>query len=264
MPHVLTLRLAAPLQAWGVQSRFARRMTERTPTKSGVIGLLAAALGLRRTDSLDEFDGLRFGVRVEQPGTLLRDFHTAHNDSGGSMPLSERYYLQDAVFLAGLEAVERQPLERLARAVAHPYFPLFLGRRSCPPDGPIETNISEGGLETVLRDAPWAASSRLREVLSATDTVLQGGYGELLVEPPADASGAADGFEDRIADQPISFDPRRRRYSMRTVTRLKPVHFQLLSSRHSGGNALPPAADPFDTVRDLTPTPDGASPQESA
>ena len=44
----LLLRLAAPLQAWGADSKFEPRKTAREPTKSGVIGLLAAALGLRR------------------------------------------------------------------------------------------------------------------------------------------------------------------------------------------------------------------------
>ena len=45
----LLLRLAAPLQAWGADSKFETRKTNREPTKSGVIGLLAAALGLPHT-----------------------------------------------------------------------------------------------------------------------------------------------------------------------------------------------------------------------
>ena len=47
----LLLRLAAPLQSWGASSKFGRRATEREPTKSGVIGLVAAALGIRRTEA---------------------------------------------------------------------------------------------------------------------------------------------------------------------------------------------------------------------
>ena len=59
----LLLRLAAPLQAWGADSKFETRKTNREPTKSGVIGLLAAALGLRRDESegLARLTGLRFG-----------------------------------------------------------------------------------------------------------------------------------------------------------------------------------------------------------
>ena len=75
----LLLRLAAPLQAWGADSKFETRKTAREPTKSGVIGLLAAALGLRRdeTEPLTRLAQLRFGVRVEREGQLLVDFHMA-------------------------------------------------------------------------------------------------------------------------------------------------------------------------------------------
>ena len=74
----LLLRLAAPMQAWGSDSRFEVRRTGREPTKSGVIGLLAAALGRSRADSVADLCRLRLGVRVDQEGRLLRDFHTAH------------------------------------------------------------------------------------------------------------------------------------------------------------------------------------------
>ena len=81
MMATLLLRLAAPLQSWGADSKFEIRKTEREPTKSGVIGLLAAALGLRRDDAagLQPLCGLRFGVRVDREGALLEDFHTAGN-----------------------------------------------------------------------------------------------------------------------------------------------------------------------------------------
>ena len=64
----LLLRLAAPLQSWGEDSKFETRRTRREPTKSGVIGLLAAALGRRRDEPLDDLRGLRFAVRVDQEG----------------------------------------------------------------------------------------------------------------------------------------------------------------------------------------------------
>ena len=80
----LLLRFAAPLQAWGIDSKFETRNTEREPSKSGVIGLLAAALGYKRTEpeKLEELNALRFGVRVDQEGKLLRDYHTARSDCG--------------------------------------------------------------------------------------------------------------------------------------------------------------------------------------
>ena len=71
----LLLRLAAPLQAWGINSKFDIRKTEREPSKSGVVGLLAAALGRRRDESLDDLAALKFGIRSDKEGELLKDFH---------------------------------------------------------------------------------------------------------------------------------------------------------------------------------------------
>lgn len=98
----LLLRLAAPLQAWGSDSKFNIRSTEREPTKSGVIGMIAAAMGMQRNDDLGKLEplnALRFGVRVEREGKLLKDFHMVHEmvDKKDSH-VTERYYLSDAVF----------------------------------------------------------------------------------------------------------------------------------------------------------------------
>ena len=75
---VLVLRLAGPLQSWGVSSKFNIRESGTEPSKSGVIGMVAAALGRRRGDSIEDLAALRFGVRRDQPGTVTRDFHMAH------------------------------------------------------------------------------------------------------------------------------------------------------------------------------------------
>ena len=79
---VLLLRLAGPLQAWGVKSKFSIRATELAPTKSGILGMLAAAVGRRRTDPVEDLLTLGFGVRKDQPGTVIRDLHTAHTLDG--------------------------------------------------------------------------------------------------------------------------------------------------------------------------------------
>lgn len=133
----LLLRLAAPLQSWGSDSKFETRKTDREPTKSGVVGLLAAALGLRRddTEGLARLNGLRFAVRADQEGSLLVDFHTAK--SRDTSYVTYRHYLQDAVFLAGLESGDEALLRELEAALRHPVYPLYLGRRSCPPTLPL-------------------------------------------------------------------------------------------------------------------------------
>lgn len=213
---VVALRLAGPLQAWGSGSRFIRRGTESEPTKSGIIGLVAAARGLRRTHSLESLLDLRLGVRIDQPGQLLRDFHTARRpkrERDGSrtwhaLPLSYRYYIADAVFLAVLEG-DRSLVEGVDEAVRAPEFPLYLGRRSCPPAGPVSLGTSEGDLDTALATWPWLASQRTqrkhRERLARLAAVRDAAPGEPAAEP--------------VRDAPVSFDPNRREYAWRSVVR---------------------------------------------
>ncbi|MFE6096590.1 type I-E CRISPR-associated protein Cas5/CasD [Streptomyces massasporeus] len=209
---VLALRLAGPLQSWGASSRFTRRTTESAPTKSGVIGLLAAAAGIERGDDarLAPLAALRFGVRIDQPGNRIRDFQTAHHSvTGKSMPLSERFYLADAVFVAVVEG-EHTLLAELYAALRAPVYPPFLGRRSCPPSGPVELGLHEAArLEEVLQDVPWQASDwyRRRPRHQAPDklTVLR----EQAVDEPR--------ATDALRDQPLSFAAAHRRHALRTV-----------------------------------------------
>jgi CRISPR system Cascade subunit CasD len=233
---VLLLTLAGPLQSWGSSSRFVRRGTESAPTKSGVLGLLAAAQGRRRTDPVEDLAGLRFGVRIDQPGRMVRDFQTARSlDERSTMPLSYRFYLADAVFLAALEG-EAVFVEMLAEALRRPAFPLYLGRRSCPPAGPILPRVLEGTVESVLGEQPWAARDWYRRSPAVR------GLREVLVEtvidcPPASADAVT------MRDQPISFDPELRQYGWRSVR-----YGEVLVHR-SGGAAIPPDAhDPFSAV----------------
>ncbi|WP_371177250.1 type I-E CRISPR-associated protein Cas5/CasD [Buchananella felis] len=208
----LLLRLAGPLQSWGVKSRFAVRGTELAPTKSGIIGMLAAALGRRRTDPLEDLLQLRFGVRKDQPGRLLRDFHTAHDRKGGSMPLSERYYLSDAVFLAGIEG-ELELLRGLHEAVRNPQFPLYLGRRSCPPSRAIPIDVRDGDLYTVLSSEPWQASDWFKKRNKSI-------IAELLLDKEVVPDEISVGDIRTSRDVPLSFDPEFRDYGFREVERL--------------------------------------------
>lgn len=209
MTCALLLRLAGPLQSWGGRSRFVRRETEQAPTKSGVVGLLAAAHGLRRTDSLTEFFGLRFGVRTDQPGRLVRDFQTARSLDGSKvMPLSYRYYLADAVFVAVIVGDESL-LHGLDEAVRRPHFPLYLGRRACPPAGPISLGLRPGGLVETLRNEPWQASAWHRRTVHTESVPLR-----VIRDAMPDDSDV-----ETMRDEPRSFDPRRREYSWRPVVR---------------------------------------------
>ncbi|MCP9956625.1 type I-E CRISPR-associated protein Cas5/CasD [Streptomyces sudanensis] len=215
---VLLLRLAGPLQAWGSAARFVRRTSENAPTKSGVLGLLAAAQGRPRDADLSDLAALRFGVRIDQPGTRIRDFHTAHHaDSGRAMPLSERYYLADAVFVAGVEGEEDLILQ-LHAAVGAPRFLPYLGRRSCPPARPLlfEGSLTDRPLEDALRGAPWQASrwyvKRLVRTTSPGRASTAPEELDILLDCP---SGETPDFS--LRDTPVTFDPRHRQYAMRGV-----------------------------------------------
>ncbi len=150
----LLLRFAAPLQAWGTESKYDIRKTDREPSKSGVVGFLAAALGRKRDESVEDLNTLRIGIRVDQEGKIIQDFHMVHKDEKTSY-LTRRYYLSDAIFVVGLESQDRAMLQQLEVAVKNPVFPLFLGRRSCPPCGPIVLGVRDCELEMALDREPW-------------------------------------------------------------------------------------------------------------
>lgn len=215
---VLCLRLGGQLQSWGDSSRFTRRETRSEPTKSGVLGLLAAAAGRRRTDPIEDLARLRFGVRVDQPGRLVRDFQTAirWQDGGAkpaAMPLSYRYYLSDAVFVAAVEG-EVELLTGLDEALTTPTFPLYLGRRSCPVSGRLRLGVHEGRLESVLRALEWQAAPWHRKQLATRV--------DLPVYLDAD-SGDSEVATETVRDVPVAFDPVRREYGWRQVTQAAPV-----------------------------------------
>lgn len=210
----LLLRLAGPLQSWGDSSRFTRRETRAEPTKSGVLGLLAAAQGRRRTDSIEDLAQLAFGVRVEQQGRLTRDFQTAVPlDGRASMPLSYRYYLADAVFLVGVQG-HIDLLTGLAHHLRTPTFSLYLGRRSCPVEGQVLIDVVEQSLEEALRGHPWLAATWYRRQ--------QGQQVSLALTLDA-TSSTGTGDTETIRDVPLSFSPERREYGWRDVVRAEPV-----------------------------------------
>lgn len=158
----LLLRLAGPMQSWGTTSRFDERDTQLEPSKSGVLGLVCAALGRDRVEPVEDLAALNMGVRVEREGVPLRDYQTATGvviASSGKPDLertvvSPRYYLADAVFLVGLEG-GLSLLESIQQALASPVWPLALGRKSCVPSLPVYLpgGLSEQPLQTAL--AAW-------------------------------------------------------------------------------------------------------------
>lgn len=207
--NTLLLRLAGPMQSWGVQSRFTVRDTGREPSKSGVIGLLCAALGRPRHEPVDDLAALTMGVRVDCEGVVARDYHTA--GKGGilrasgtvereDLVVSSRYYLADARFLVGLEGDDLHLLTRLHAALRDPVWPLYLGRKAFVPAEPVwlDDGLRPGvSLRTALEAYPWLGPPHRRPPERL----------RLVLEDP-------QGAEVR-PDQPVSFAERR--FALRRV-----------------------------------------------
>jgi CRISPR system Cascade subunit CasD len=175
MPTLL-LRLVGPMQSWGTTSRFDQRDTGKEPSKSGVIGLLAAALGIDRENwiDLEPLTCLSVAVRHDRPGVPKRDYQTAgcaatdtiikadgtQARDGGVV--SDRFYLADAAFLVGLEGGDRSFLEQTHAALRDPVWPLALGRKSYVPSEPIwiENGVQGVPLKDALARWPWIATPR--------------------------------------------------------------------------------------------------------
>ncbi|MEE8584982.1 MAG: type I-E CRISPR-associated protein Cas5/CasD, partial [Acidobacteriota bacterium] len=155
MNRYLILHLQGPMQSWGGHTFETYRNTMPFPTRSGLVGLLGACLGIERRDhpGLQALnDSFRFAARLDGRGTdagartvKIEDFHTileARDEKDRPRPhaiLSRREYLCDASFTVSLQAAAQAAfsLEQLAGAVQRPRYTPFLGRRCCPLGRPL-------------------------------------------------------------------------------------------------------------------------------
>lgn len=200
MRDYLVFQLYGPLAAWGDIAVGETRPSSFAPAKSAVLGLVAAALGLRRPDTTkDEVlrqqwearhvalaEGYGMAVKLTQPGLPMTDYHTAQVPSSGSgrnkkvfatrrdeltrLPrhdlntiLSRRDYRQDAYAAVALWARNGAPysLEELRIKLLAPEFVLYLGRKSCPPALPLmPVTTSAESVEAALADFSFAAVAK--------------------------------------------------------------------------------------------------------
>ena len=243
----LALLLDAPMQSWGFASRFQRRTTGMHPTKSGVIGLICATMGLPKGpgDELLELRALKMtsiaiprqqtnawtGETTELAARRLEDFHTVgggydketqrqsipRKASGGpcdNPTVSHRQYLNDArfgVILAG----DRSVLERIAAALQDPTWGVWFGRKSCIPAEPVYRGLFDTEL---LAQSMLIRERSIEEFTAVTE-----------VENFADGT-------DSISDQPVSFGdgtssgPDKRQFAVR---RIKLVPGRAIENRQS-------------------------------
>lgn len=154
MTDYLLLRLYGPLASWGEIAVGESRHSAVHPSRSALLGLLGAALGIERSDEAGQqslVQSYRFGIKLECAGSPLRDYHTVQSgvpprksrfrsrrqelaaDKVDTL-LSSREYRCDSLAVVAVEALPqaRHDLEHLAQSLRRPFFPLYLGRKSCP------------------------------------------------------------------------------------------------------------------------------------
>jgi len=179
--NTLFLRLEGPMQAWGNhESKFVIRRTNEAPTKSGVIGMLCASMGVSRSKAnlewLPKLNTLEMGVRIDEPGVRWWDYHTVgagmqmriaegpDKTKPGAM-LTRREYLCDASFLVALKG-EPGLINELEDAMKEPAWTLYLGRKCCPPSRPILEHASDQFTDplSALKYLPWRPRFRERHL----------------------------------------------------------------------------------------------------
>lgn len=187
MATYLILKLQGAMQAWGTHTYEDYRPTNLFPTRSGIVGLLGACLGIEREDVQARktlVNGLVMAVRAdERPGLtsqIITDYHTileARKVDGKARKdaiLSSREYLCDAEYTIALTLSNSgSRLSELAKAVQKPHYTPVMGRKSCPLHRPLyEANIEAESLAaalakvsphrgTIYSDEPMAGASIL-------------------------------------------------------------------------------------------------------
>ncbi|WP_314731110.1 type I-E CRISPR-associated protein Cas5/CasD [Oribacterium parvum] len=244
----ILLKFSGPLQSYGTSSHFQTRYTDYYPSKSAVLGLLAACLGYRRDEEekLRELSTLKFAVRIDQQGGLLKDYHIAMTDKEiVEIPqtyVTNRYYLEDALFVVALSGMD-ELIDTLTKAIKSPYFQPFMGRRSLPV--PVDFFLGESAEDILdsLRNlpcqaAPWYKKKKRKQ-----------GIGEKIsLEVYADEEILKDEKISRSKlrrDIPISFSQKGRQFAFRQEAC---ISIEVLSGIEQGLGAEDIEHDVFSTL----------------
>ncbi len=155
------IRLCGPMQSWGLAGRFDVKDSAPWPTKSGVVGLVASALGINRFGNIDHLVSLRLAVAVLREGTMNVDYHTATMSARSGPKHSDktaqtwRAYISDGDFVASLTG-DSSTIQAIKSAIRDPAWIPFLGRRSYAPSTPLLVDIegaNSGDLRIDMIDA---------------------------------------------------------------------------------------------------------------
>lgn len=166
---VLALRLQGPMQSWGFNSQFNRRDTGLFPTKSALVGLCCAAMGLDRgsekeKNELESFSKTKLTCvaipcksrKKEFTVKRIQDYHTVQNtrDAKGSIKndavLTYRQYLNDACFISLFEG-DKTFVGKVAENLKNPIWGVWLGRKACIPSAPVFAGLFASQNEAISK-----------------------------------------------------------------------------------------------------------------
>ena len=233
MKH-LALYLRAPLQSWGASSKFGDRGTINAPTRSGLLGLIAAACGIDKNDEASDREWLAraaklsFAILAFRRGDRMTDYHTVGARYDKDDPwqkrmipvtadgkprgtdLTHRDYLMDSVFGAFISGDDELVAE-MAQGLADPVWGVWFGRKSCIPTEPILAGVFDSD-----EAARKALDARLRASLERGGGKIAGKREDEAVKFDL-VEAAADEAEETLLDVPVSF--KKREFHARRVRR---------------------------------------------
>ena len=211
MAEFVIFTLAAPMGAFGDLAGHERRDSAEWPARSAVLGLVGAALGVRRDDAegQEALGRWRVAVSVLSRGTAFRDFHTVQTvptarikrpatrrdalealGSGDHPLITWRDYRRDCAFGVALWGVEEAA--QVSEALARPRFTPYLGRKSCPLSAPMAPAVveAESEVEALAQVTlpPFLAADPAQPLVVASDEPLDGGRQEIRWDDPLDRS----------------------------------------------------------------------------
>lgn len=166
MRDYLIFQLYGAMAAWGEIAVGESRHSALYPSKSALTGLIAAALGIKRSEENRQIEltqSLQFGIEVLSGGSILRDYHTTqvpgqerkrvfhtreqeiNHSAKLNTILSTRDYRADAYALVAVSVTKDSPynLQQIKAALLMPHYVLYLGRKSCPLAAPLDPQLFE-------------------------------------------------------------------------------------------------------------------------
>lgn len=205
---IIHLQFDAPLQSWGDSSTFTTRRTRPFPTKSGIVGLLASAMGITREEpeklshsGLCKIDPI---IRIDKEGKNLNDYQIVRDSTINKInKISKRDYITDAAFTIGIIHENELVLNNIVEALQHPKNALYLGRKSCPPARPIFKTVDDYlDIYDFFTKAEYIGDEHKDKKTLTLQTLYTSADGSLA-----------------LMDNPIDFSKANRQYTTRTVKR---------------------------------------------